>query len=89
MHSPIELTLTKKALFAVYICTTYIKVYVKVNVYVFDPKIISYCPLWDSILNRTLLSTHSSELMPNAQHILILNCVPFDFKVETTKYIYN
>ena len=87
MHSPIELTLTKKALFAVYICTTYIKVYVKVDMCVFDPKIISYCPLWDSILNRTLLSTHSSELMPNAQHILILNCVPFDFEVETTKYL--
>ena len=61
--------------------------YVRVDVCVFDPKIISYCPLWDSILNRTLLSTHSSELMPNAQHILILNCVPFDFEVETTKYL--
>ena len=73
--------------FVLHTLLTYIKVYVRVDVCVFDPKIISYCPLWDSILNRTLLSTHSSELMPNAQHILILNCVPFDFEVETTKYL--
>ena len=78
----------KHSLLYTFVLRTYIKVYVRVDVCVFDPKIISYCPLWDSILNRTLLSTHSSELMPNAQHILILNCVPFDFEVETTtKYL--